>query len=318
MRLFSDVELIFSNSGDDHDYCDYTHNIVSQGGSEPRIREVTLKSFSMVMGIRRPGFQLLSLATPTGAGPSHADALCLLPDQLGIYLSRYLPLFICSLLALIVQTIRDLSKLRSDRQRLGATVIFDEAEEDNTLEVPGFHPKRDSQMSPESSVAASFFITMRTTAGNGVPPSFRASRPASPLTPDIWIPGTTMPYTPTKLHPLPGVEEEQFNDYSAEDVEKANSALGRPRRESLSRSFVFCGRRWLFIKLPSVISRIFLSSRPLFRRGPISPITTRKSMNRRSMERRNNSAIGFFVSHFRSVAWLPVSLFVVINLFMLF
>ncbi|KAF4567515.1 hypothetical protein EYR40_006518 [Pleurotus pulmonarius] len=91
--------LIFS--GDDHDYCEYTHTL----DDSTRIREVTVKSLSMAMGIRRPGFQLLSLAAPSSAPVktvTHADAPCLMPDQLGIYLSVYLPLIAASLLVLLV------------------------------------------------------------------------------------------------------------------------------------------------------------------------------------------------------------------------
>lgn len=67
-------------SGDDHDHCDYTHpNLV---------REVTVKTFSMAMGVKTPGFQILSLVPPSATNerlPSHADMACNLPNQLGIY-----------------------------------------------------------------------------------------------------------------------------------------------------------------------------------------------------------------------------------------
>lgn len=89
----------FSRSGDDHDYCDYRH--------PNGVREVTLKAFSMAMGIRRPGFQLLSLIPPP-TDPNllnlphrtHADMPCFLPDQIKIYTARYLPLGILTLLVL--------------------------------------------------------------------------------------------------------------------------------------------------------------------------------------------------------------------------
>ena len=58
------------------------------------VREVTVKSFSMAMGIRKPGFQLLSVPEndkgSTGMVP--VDQLCRLPDQIGIYLDWYLTL----------------------------------------------------------------------------------------------------------------------------------------------------------------------------------------------------------------------------------
>ncbi|KAJ7446202.1 Metallo-dependent phosphatase-like protein [Mycena galericulata] len=94
-------------SGDDHDYCEYTHSFNSVG--KPRhAREVTVKSLSMAMGIRRPGFQLLSLVSPHSipGSLSHADSLCLLPDQLGIYLSTYIPILIFSLSVICVANLR--------------------------------------------------------------------------------------------------------------------------------------------------------------------------------------------------------------------
>ena len=67
------------------------------------------------MGIKRPGFQLLSLlphesgsVIPQGAN-TFADAPCLLPDQLTIYIERYLPLFVFTLVALAVSSFRTVS-----------------------------------------------------------------------------------------------------------------------------------------------------------------------------------------------------------------
>ena len=92
-----DVQYVFS--GDDHDYCEVVHRGYSSrmGG----VREITVKSMSWAMGIRKPGFLMLSLWNPLDAEgrsisttASHASAstvqsqLCLLPDQLGI-LARY-------------------------------------------------------------------------------------------------------------------------------------------------------------------------------------------------------------------------------------
>lgn len=58
-------------------------------------REVTVKSPSIAMGIRTPGFQLLTLSS------NHPeDRACFMPDQLGIYLEVYTPLIVLSLLVL--------------------------------------------------------------------------------------------------------------------------------------------------------------------------------------------------------------------------
>jgi hypothetical protein len=75
------------------------------------VKEITVKSFSMAMGIRRPGFQLLSLTSTISSvetltqlpnsPPSPLDTPCFLPDQLGIYLSVYVPFIVLSLLSLL-------------------------------------------------------------------------------------------------------------------------------------------------------------------------------------------------------------------------
>lgn len=102
-RFLLDVirpSVIFS--GDDHDYCEHRH---PQG-----IREVTLKSFSSSTGIRRPGFQLLSLIppseAPTTGSITHADRPCFLPDQVGVYTRVYLPVAILTILFLFGTNIR--------------------------------------------------------------------------------------------------------------------------------------------------------------------------------------------------------------------
>lgn len=71
-----------------------------------KVKETTVKTFSTVSGIRRPGFQLLSLWNPLlsdidSLEPTFMDRPCLLPDQERIYIWGYLPLLITSF-ALIV------------------------------------------------------------------------------------------------------------------------------------------------------------------------------------------------------------------------
>ena len=97
------------DSGDDHDYCEVQH----QGG----VREVTVKSFSMAMGIRKPGFQLLSVPKNDKDSAGAVDKLCLLPDQIGIYLDRYLPLAALTLGVMIVDLLLTRNKrVGSDRR----------------------------------------------------------------------------------------------------------------------------------------------------------------------------------------------------------
>ncbi|KAH9855252.1 Metallo-dependent phosphatase-like protein [Lenzites betulinus] len=99
-------------SGDDHDYCEYVHTLPATDTKRPSpptsIPEITIKSFSMAMGVRRPGYQLLSLIPPFSSSdsPTFAHTPCLLPDQLGIYLSIYVPLIVASLTVLLFSNVR--------------------------------------------------------------------------------------------------------------------------------------------------------------------------------------------------------------------
>jgi len=118
VRLVSTVgNVIRVFSGDDHDYCEIVHT-----ENKNNAREITVKSMSWAMGVRKPGFLMLSMWNPIDASgqslyssPSGHGAvsqsqttteshLCLLPDQLGIFI-RYLTLLILTLLALIVRAI---------------------------------------------------------------------------------------------------------------------------------------------------------------------------------------------------------------------
>lgn len=109
------ASLHFLRSGDDHDYCELDHPLPPPEDpcSDPscsalplHAREVTAKSFSMAMNVRRPGFQLISLkpppVNPSQADHSIVDRPCILPDQIEVYLWGYLPLFIGTLFLLLV------------------------------------------------------------------------------------------------------------------------------------------------------------------------------------------------------------------------
>ena len=80
------------------------------------VKEISVKSFSMAMGVRRPGFQLLSLVPPASAQagtPTFRDVPCLLPDQIGIYVSVYVPLIALSVLALLLANAHRARTLRT-------------------------------------------------------------------------------------------------------------------------------------------------------------------------------------------------------------
>jgi ethanolamine phosphate phosphodiesterase len=102
VKLVSKIGHVVSVfSGDDHDYCEIVHP-----ANKNNAREITVKSMSWAMGVRKPGFLMLSMWNPIGpdgeplyttqtghgAGTEKATTmeshLCLLPDQISI-LIRY-------------------------------------------------------------------------------------------------------------------------------------------------------------------------------------------------------------------------------------
>lgn len=86
-------------SGDDHDSCIVEHPFSSPASLLTSVRETTVKAFSMAMGIRTPGYHLLTTwpSSDLAAPSTFTQVNCTLPDQIGIWLHVYLPL-----LALVV------------------------------------------------------------------------------------------------------------------------------------------------------------------------------------------------------------------------
>jgi ethanolamine phosphate phosphodiesterase len=99
-------------SGDDHDYCEVVHKRYASGGGG--IREITVKSLSWAMGVRHPGFVMLSMWNPVdekgspisklSSGSTIQTHLCLLPDQLGIFI-HYATFFALTLIVLSARAI---------------------------------------------------------------------------------------------------------------------------------------------------------------------------------------------------------------------
>ncbi|KAF2771818.1 hypothetical protein EJ03DRAFT_9503 [Teratosphaeria nubilosa] len=128
-HVFSAGEVMHVFSGDDHDYCDVTHRYnIGLPGSNGNIekaaiksvRETTVKSFSWAMGVRRPGFQLLSLWNPVDERgetvgtplPTIQTQICLLPDQLNVFID-YALLLGATLMVLTVRAV--VLSLRQER-----------------------------------------------------------------------------------------------------------------------------------------------------------------------------------------------------------
>jgi ethanolamine phosphate phosphodiesterase len=106
-------EITMIYSGDDHDYCEIEHSEFTG-----RIKEITVKSMSWAMGIRKPGVQLVSLWNPVDVDSAMSDdpnlstprdtvqnRMCLLPDQLSIFIC-YAQMLGLTIVILIIATIR--------------------------------------------------------------------------------------------------------------------------------------------------------------------------------------------------------------------
>ena len=103
----------YAFSGDDHDYCEVVHRGYPSRGAG--IREITVKSLSFAMGVRKPGFLLVSLwnevdqqgrAVESGTtGETMQTKLCLMPDQLGTFF-QYAWMFLLSAGLLTLRALR--------------------------------------------------------------------------------------------------------------------------------------------------------------------------------------------------------------------
>ncbi|KAK2029935.1 calcineurin-like phosphoesterase [Colletotrichum zoysiae] len=94
-------------SGDDHDYCETVHS-----PAKDNVREITIKSISMAMGVPTPGFLMVSLYNPVDANgkplPGAPDKtlqthLCLLPNQLATY-AKYAGLVFVTIVAISIRS----------------------------------------------------------------------------------------------------------------------------------------------------------------------------------------------------------------------
>jgi hypothetical protein len=115
IESIGNVDQVFS--GDDHDYCEIVHS-----DKKNKAREITVKAFSWAMGVRKPGFLMLSMWNPVDLNgrPLHSSSsghgssdqkpvttethLCLLPDQLSIFI-RYGILIALSISTLLIRAI---------------------------------------------------------------------------------------------------------------------------------------------------------------------------------------------------------------------
>lgn len=103
--------VVHAFSGDDHDYCEVVHS-PDKGG----VREITVKSNNMAMGIPTPGFLMVSLWNPVDAAgnsisgpaaegkPTLQTHLCLLPNQIHTYM-KYVSFVVVTLVVLALRAV---------------------------------------------------------------------------------------------------------------------------------------------------------------------------------------------------------------------
>jgi ethanolamine phosphate phosphodiesterase len=187
VRLIKSVgHVVHAFSGDDHDYCDIVHT-----DSQENVREITVKSLSMAMGVRLPGFQMVSLYNPIdengksllGEGkPTIQTHLCLLPQQLSTF-TTYAALAILTVILLIIRAflvpVLSLQPFALDADpRLDSTVLpmYNKAKVESDPEIGGYGFQSES-----SGNSTSKSIGNRT-RGRGTSMSNGSSRGASPRT----------------------------------------------------------------------------------------------------------------------------------------
>ncbi|KAI0356197.1 hypothetical protein OH77DRAFT_1495559 [Trametes cingulata] len=172
-------KLVFS--ADDKDYCDYLHvppKLLGTSDSQTNttnepVREITLKAFSPSHEIRHPGFQLLSLSSPSGTRATIASTPCFLPDYPYHYAHRYVPLFLLTSLLLLFLRLR-------------------------------LHTRTPSSSSSQLPLYARRSAFRQSFSLNSLPPSYPTAlaHPPTPFSPD-WsprTPGFVSPHGRTRSH----------------------------------------------------------------------------------------------------------------------
>ncbi|KAF6805289.1 manganese ion homeostasis [Colletotrichum sojae] len=169
-------------SGDDHDYCDIVHT-----PRKDSVREITVKSASMAMGVPTPGFLMVSLYNPVDANgkplPGAPEKtlqthLCLLPNQLASY-AKYVGFVFVTIVAISIRSflvpVLNLTPfaLEAEQPKSNAPILptfKDKAEDDGTYNLRSTSATSGSRFLSNSS--------SRTRSG-----SLRANGPAPPLPP---------------------------------------------------------------------------------------------------------------------------------------
>jgi hypothetical protein len=110
----------------------------------------------MIMNVKNPGFHLLTL---TADPESTLDKMCLLPDQLRIYLSGFLPCVIISIVVLVYHHWRlstSSGEKKLSRTYIPKPILSRQGRERGPLWMPVFRDARDVAYVP----VALFFALM--------------------------------------------------------------------------------------------------------------------------------------------------------------
>ncbi|KAL2353101.1 cell division control protein/putative DNA repair exonuclease [Cryomyces antarcticus] len=192
-------------SGDDHDYCELVHlqyqpavgNDHQIPGAAKGIREITVKSMSWAMGVRKPGFLFVSLWNPVdengfalgsggkkqaessvvegltggetksaGSGATVQTHLCLLPDQLAIFI-RYASLLGITLLCLFGRAIVVAIGLENHSVGTESPVLPVMEREKPTSNGYGYPPPRRRAQSQSTGTDEASSMSSTSSTGNG-------------------------------------------------------------------------------------------------------------------------------------------------------
>ncbi|OJD14821.1 hypothetical protein AJ78_04877 [Emergomyces pasteurianus Ep9510] len=221
-------------SGDDHDYCEINHREFS--GSP---KEITVKSLSMAMGVRRPGFQMASIHNPidlqTGKSINAASSstiqnrLCLLPDQVSTFVQYAYVLFL-TILVLLLRAVT-----RSFLPATDSTSPTLSHGSEPLLPLTNSHSRHsskhlDTSLSTTSSTSTSsptyhseYRFSNRTTSSS--PPSHQGNRPSTKQVQIIGVPSTGNDVVSESLRQADMALDEKLKDRSWAPKRGAGSSI---------------------------------------------------------------------------------------------
>ena len=305
-------------SADDHDYCEFLHSVPVQEGDTRSVREVTVKSLSMATRLRQPGFQLLSLFSPSQSeqSASYADTLCLLPDQSKIYTHGYAPLFFGSILVLVFLNLRRPRSLYLNGTHQWDDPVALRAHEASSSDVSPIAPSPPASpihfksshshhpgLRSASTLTPNAFPSQPPTPLGGTPllsPSFRSSAAAADDEDGqellIW---PAQPSTP-KLSP-----------YLQPESREVDSSYFLPSPGALP---ILASKKSIW--LPRFSPRTRLTARPYFLSGLLMPCLIAGHVLWFGPLRRAHTWHGRFVQDAIQVSLLPALVYIVISLWL--